>query len=349
MNRIQLEDCQTIGELDYINWEVFQGATILVTGSTGLIGSNLVNALIYNIQEKGLNTALILPVRDVNKARAMFPCQEIKIVDYSLGNVLPISDKIDFMVHLSSPTDSIMFSKQPVDTMRANINGTMALLEYASTKPIKKFIYASTMEVYGFPKKGHVVKENEIGAFDPMNARNSYPIAKIACEALCHNYHIQHSVPSVILRLTQTFGPGTRYDDRRVFAEFMRCAIEKKDIVLKTKGLTERSYLYTADAVSAIILAMIKGNAGDVYSVANPDTYCSIKEMAELVANRVANGEISVNVNEAEGTEYGYADTLYMDLDISRIAQLGWKPMTNLYDMFTHMINSCMEEQQVLL
>lgn len=349
MNRVQFEDCRTIGKLGYINWEAFQGATILITGSTGLIGSNLVNALFYNIQEKKLDTKLILPVRNISKARELFPYQAVKIIDYSLGNVLPISDKIDYIVHLSSPTDSILFSKKPVDTMRANINGTMALLEYASMKRIKKFIYASTMEVYGFPEKGHVIKEKEIGAFDPMNVRNSYPIAKIACEALCHNFHFQHGVPSVILRLTQTFGPGTRYDDRRVFAEFMRCAIEKKDIILKTKGLTERSYLYTADAVSAIILAMIKGNAGDVYSVANPKTYCSIKEMAELVASRVANGEISVNVNEAESTLFGYADTLYMDLDISKVAQLGWKPMTNLYDMYMRMINSYMDEQQVPL
>jgi nucleoside-diphosphate-sugar epimerase len=79
-------------------------------------------------------------------------------------------------------------------------------------------------------------------------------------------------VPAVILRATQTFGPGVKYEDGRVFAEFMRCAVEKRNIVLKSDGSTERCYLYTADAVSAILVALLKGEPGQAYTVANKDT-----------------------------------------------------------------------------
>ena len=74
------------------------------------------------------------------------------------------------------------------------------------------------------------------------------------------------------------------YNDGRVFADFARCVIEKRDIILKTKGETKRSYLYTEDAVCAILTVMLNGESGQAYNVANEETYCSIYEMAQLVA-----------------------------------------------------------------
>lgn len=341
MNRVQIEDCQNIGKMKFIDWDKLKNSSILVTGSTGLIGSNLVNALAYNNKEKKLDLKLILPVRNVESAKKLFDWTEADIVQYNLGAELKIEQPIDYIVHLASPTSSKYFTESPVDTMISNIEGYRALLDWSVKHPIKKFVGLSTMEVYGNPKKGQKVKENELGAFETMNARNSYPISKIACEALCNSYYAQYGVPAVVLRATQTFGPGVKYDDGRVFAQFMRSAIEKKDIVLKTKGETERSYLYTADAVSAIITALIKGNAGEAYTIANPKTYCSIKEMADLVANEIANGEIKVLVDLADDvSKLGYANTLYMDLDVTKMQYLGWMPQVSIVDMFKKMVES---------
>ena len=339
MNKIQLEDCRSIGSLDCIEWDKLKGASILITGSTGLIGQNLVHALAYNSCEKGLDIRLILPVRDTEAAESMFGRTGAEIFPYELGTDpgAALGKKpgagaaADYIVHLASPTSSRYFIEKPVDTMRANIEGTGALLEFAKENPVKRFVILSTMEVYGFPEKGHKVTESEIGTFAPTGPRNSYPIAKIASEALCSSYHSQYGVPAVILRAAQTFGPGVRYDDGRVFAQLMRCAVEKKDIVLKSAGLTERSYLYTADAVSAIIVSLLKGVPGEVYNVANPDAYCSIKDMAQMVADEIAGGAISVAYDLAEDTEaLGYAGTLYMDLDTEKIRGLGWRPATDL-------------------
>lgn len=183
------------------------------------------------------------------------------------------------------------------------------------------------------------MKENELGSFETMNARNSYPVAKIACECLCNSYYSQYGVPTVILRATQTFGPGVKYNDERVFAEFMRCAVEKRDIILKSAGLTERSYLYTADAVSAILVSLLRAKPGEAYSVANPDTYCSIKDMAQMVADEIAEGQISVIFDIAEDIEkLGYAKTLFMDLIVDKISRLGWIPRVGLKNMFERMI-----------
>ena len=338
MNQVQAEDYQNIGNLDYINWEEFRDTTILITGATGLIGTNLVNALAYNSREKGIKIQLILPVRNMDLAADLFNWTGARIIPYELGANLTIKDPVDYIVHLASPTSSKYFTEKPVDTMLANIEGYKSLLDWAVRNPVRKFIGISSMEVYGFPEKGHKVEEDELGAFETMNARNSYPVAKIACEALCHSYYIQYSVPTVILRATQTFGPGVKYDDGRVFAQFMRCAIEKKDIVLKSAGLTERSYLYTADAVSAILVSLLRSKPGQAYTIANPSTYCSIKEMAQMVADKIAEGKIKVTFDIAEDIEkLGYTQTIYMNLDVKKMEALGWKPEVKLEDMFKRM------------
>ena len=119
----------------------------------------------------------------------------------------------------------------------------------------------------------------------------------------------------------------------------MRCAVEHKNIVLKSQGLTERSYLYTADAVSAILTVLQKGNPGEAYTAANPETYCSIRDMAQMVADQVAGGAIQVVYDGSKDIkELGYADTLYMDLDIRKIEELGWYPTVKLLKMFERMI-----------
>jgi len=346
MTRVQREDCRHIGELPFLDWEQFRNTAFLVTGGTGLIGGNVVNALAYNSREKDLNIRLILPVRNAVRAREEFGWTGAEILPYQLGARLPLEEPIDYIIHLASPTSSKFFTEQPADTLVSNIDGVRALLDWAREHRVRKLVSLSTMEVYGFPEKGHRTRENELGAFETMNARNSYPIAKLACEALCNAYCRQYSVPAVILRATQTFGPGVKYQDGRVFAEFMRCAIEQKDIVLRSQGLTERSYLYTADAVSAILAVLQKGEPGEAYTAANPETYCSISEMARMAADRIAGGKIQVVYDIAEDiTKLGYADTLYMDLDIGKIRGLGWYPTVGLQEMFERMIRG-IEEQQ---
>ena len=341
MKKVQIEDCQDIGNIDFIDWEKFRNTSILISGSTGLIGTNLVNILAYNSQEKGLGIKLILPVRNTKVAMDIFGWTGAEIISYNLGAELNITGSVDYIVHLASPTSSKYFTEKPVDTIMDNIGGYKAFLDWAVDHPVKKFIGMSTMEVYGFPEKGHKVSEQELGAFETMNARNSYPIAKIASEALCNSYYSQYGIPAVVLRSTQTFGPGVKYEDGRVFAQFMRCAVEKKDIILKSAGLTERSYLYTADCVSAILLSLLRAEPGHAYTVANPNTYCSIKDMAHMVADQIADGQIKVVFDMTDDIEkLGYAGTLYMDLDVNKIMSLGWKPTKNLISMYNRMISA---------
>ena len=335
-----IAEFEEVSKAAFIDWEKLKNKTMFVTGATGLIGQTLIRALLYVSEKKSLNIKILALVRNIEKAEGLFKTEQgntsaLFFVEGTIEELPEIRQDIDYIIHGAGPTASGYFVSHPVETIKTFVNGTMNVLELAHLKKVDSLVFLSTMEVYGYPEKGHAVKENEIGAFLPDHARNSYPISKIQCENLCCAYAKEYGVPARILRLTQTFGPGVSYHDGRVFAQFARSAIEKKNIILKTKGLTERSYLYTMDAVTAILTVLLKGEAGQIYTAANKNTYCSIYEMAKLVAEEYG---VEVVIEEEDVTALGYANTLYMNLDTGKLETLGWSAGTELIDMYKKMM-----------
>jgi len=309
--------------------DILSGKTVFITGGTGLIGKTLVPVL------TGLGAKVLLLVRSEEKAKGLFG----ETCAYYVGTVetIPAIDRdVDYVIHMASPTSSQFFVNHPVETMTTAIQGTKNILELARQKNVSGLVYLSSMEIYGYPKKGHMITEDEVSGFDTRIPRNSYPLSKLTCEMMCSAYASEYGVPAKVARLTQTFGPGVEYNDGRIFAEMMRCVIEKRDIVLHTTGETERCYLYTADAASAVLTVLLKGESREVYNVANECTYCSIREMAELVAKL---GSIKVQY-EIDTVQRGYAGTLYSKLDTKKIRNLGWKPKVGIREIFERMIFS---------
>lgn len=338
------EDIRNVAKVEFIPWDMLSGKTLFVTGATGLIGATLINALNYAGKIRNLNLHIVALVRDKKRAEERF--KDILadgILSFVVGNVEQLPDidtPIDYIIHGASQTASREFVSHPVETLETTVLGTVNLLKLAREKHVAGFVYLSSMEVYGYPERGHKVTEMEIGSFSPLNMRNCYPIGKIASENLCCSYANEYGVPAMSIRLTQTFGAGVNYNDTRVFAYFARCVKEKKDIVLKTKGETERCYLYTTDAATAILAVLLQGKPGRIYNAADETTYCSIAEMAERVA---ADGGVKVVYDIQDAAANGFPDTLYMDLDTSELKKLGWCPFggdISIVDMYRRMIGS---------
>lgn len=322
-----------------IPWEKLQGKAVMISGATGLIGRTLVNLLLAYGKTVSNPPKVLALVRSLEKARGIWgdePC--IEPVLWSAEEPLRYAGKVDYIIHGASHTSSRGFVEQPVETIRTALSGTESLLIAAREKQVEGFVYLSSMEVYGTPQTDEIITESYVGIIDPLKVRNCYPEAKRMCESLCVSYCSEYGVPAAIARLTQTFGPGVQADDNRVFAEFARCAINKQDIVLHTKGETKRSYVYTADAARAILSILLSGTPAQAYNVANRDTYCTIYEMAQMVAAELTGGEISVRCELTDAEKLGYAPVLHMNLDTTRLCQLGWKPVYSLSDMFRRMI-----------
>ena len=330
-----------IKELGVPNAAVFsalENKSIFISGATGLIGNTLIKTIVANAP----SAKIIAFVRDENKAKKMFQNyeQNITFVKGDIREPVAFDGHVDYVIHAASETSSKAFVEAPVSIIEIALNGTKNMLDFARQKNVQGFVYLSSMEVYGTPHNDDKIFEDHGTDLDTMNVRTSYPESKRLCESLCTAYASQFQVPAKVVRLTQTFGPGVQYNDGRVFADFSRCLIENRDIILHTKGETKRSYLYTLDATSAILTVLTKGKSAEAYNAANEDTYCSIYEMAQLVAQKIAQGKIQVKVEETDISSFGYAKTLHMNLDTSKLKELGWQAKTNLSEMFSKTIES---------
>lgn len=346
-NYILEEDLQSISDSQNINWNTLVNKSILVTGGTGLIGSLLIKALCKVNIDYNLNLNILSLVRDKDKSAKVLG-EYGRYVNHIIGTVeeLPyIKDSIDYIIHGASPTSSLFFIQHPVETIRTSVLGTMNLLNLAKKKNVDSFLYLSSMEVYGTHLNDKSIVETYGCSLDSMNIRNCYPIAKRLCENLCASYTREYGIPAKAIRLSQTFGPGVLSDDKRLFAEIARSVISKKDIVLQTDGMSKRSYLYTADAVLAILTVLLNGENSNVYNACNPDTYCSIVDMAHMIVKELTNDTVKVRVLSQSDIDLSkYPPSHYLNLDITKLRSLGWEPTIGLKDMYIRMISGMVNE-----
>ncbi|MDE7395111.1 MAG: NAD(P)-dependent oxidoreductase [Clostridiales bacterium] len=329
-----------------MNLTDLEGKKVLITGASGLIGKALVSALALHNGEKPVKIFAL--VRNEAKARAVFshlPCE----VHYIVTDICELEPKdmgIDYIIHGASMTASKDFVASPVEVIESSYLGTKRILEFAKVNPVKSLVYLSTMEVYGAPDTDEKIAEEHSTNLDTMHVRSSYPESKRLCENLCTAYAKEYNVPAKVVRLTQTFGKGVDYNDGRVFAEFARCVIENRDIVLKTEGKTERNYLDVDDAVNAIYTVLTRGSTGEAYNAANEDSYCTIYQMACMVAEKFGKGKIRVKIERQNSEALGYAPTLKMNLSSKKLQALGWKAQTSLEKTYEKMIEDMRKTKQ---
>ena len=342
-NPVYESDLEYIVNYPTVSWDKFSKSKILITGSTGLIGENIVDAFIYADKKLNLNLHLYLIVRDIEKAKSMFEYKiESRIITYIEGdveNVNIVEADIDYVIHAASPTASRFFVNCPVETISTAVQGTINILNIAKENNVKAFAYLSSMEAYGDVSEEILLSEETLGDIDLTNCRSVYPESKRLCEILCMSYWKEYNLKTNNIRLAQTFGPGVKYDDKRVFAMMARSAMNKENIVLQTPGASKHPYLYTAQAVTAILTILLQGFGGETYNVANPETYCSVFEMANIVAEEVAAGGIKVEIAK-NGDVSLYPKPGYLQLDISKVLKLGWKPEETLTWMYERLIKT---------
>lgn len=336
-----LSDAAIVAADESIPWDRLDNRSFVVTGATGLIGKNLVSALLA----RG-TTDIILLVRNPEKARRLFGTSDkVSIISWeALESGVPngLPEHVDYVIHCANVTDSSSFIERPVETIESTLGGARSAIQIARQYGARLCLL-STMETYGEYLSDEPLKEDQGGFLDAMAVRNSYPEAKRLDEALCAAYASEYGLGAVVLRLSQTFGPGVAHDDRRVFAEFARCALEERDIVLLTDGRKRNAYLYTSDAVRAILIVAACGQAGTAYNAANEATFCSIREMAEMVANTLGGGKtkVRIEINPDAAKRFRKGSTLR--LDTTRLEKLGWKARVNLPEMYNRMTKAWAE------
>jgi len=338
------DDIARLGASDA--FQPFTDSTLLVTGATGLIGSLMVRGALEwsRSHDQGINVVAL--ARSAQKAARVFADYEgdtrLRIVVGDVSQPIKVDGPVDWISHGASITSSAAFAKNPVEVALTEIDGTRNVLELARRKNVKGVVYLSSLEVYGDIAQDHgQVFEGDSGHLDGLRPRNSYPSAKRLCETLCAAYASEYGVPAKIARLAQTFGAGVDPNDGRVFAYFARQVIAGEDIVMRTPGEGCRCYCYTTDAVEGLLQVLSAGEAGRAYNVANPETYCSARGMAEMVAERFGQGCTTVQFDFPDDvSSYGFASPSFVRMNADALQALGWRPRYGLPEMYERLIES---------
>ncbi|CBK78192.1 Nucleoside-diphosphate-sugar epimerases [[Clostridium] cf. saccharolyticum K10] len=322
--------------------EQLVGKRILITGAGGTIGFVLTRYLLNLDKQFCLNLKLLLLVRNSERLELEFAEEisesRVKIIVGDIRDFSEIQGEIDYIVHGASITASKMMVEKPVEVIRTNIDGTVNMLELARKKKVKSIVYLSSMEVYGFTEDEVLLTEEKVQYLNPLALRSSYPESKRMCENLCVSYAEEYGVPVKIVRLAQTFGAGVKEEDSRAYAQFARCARDKKDIYLMTDGKSKRMYLDTEDAAIAVLTVLLKGKSGSAYNAGNKATYCSIRKLAELAVKEIGDGSIKIHLKAQDVEKGKYPPAHKLMLDVSKIEALGWEPASGLKEMYAHMM-----------
>ena len=326
-------------------FDQYRNGTFLITGATGLIGSLLIKNLLYINEKYQLNIRVLGMVRNPAKADCIFSeyknRKELQFLVQDMNQPFHnIEGQIDYIIHTAAITASKEMITYPVETIQTALTGTTSILELAREKRVKATVYVSSMEVYGnVGDRGHKITENELGYIDISSVRSGYPEGKRLCECLCNAYAKQYGMKVMSARLAQTFGAGILPGENRVFAQFARSAVNGTDIVLHTKGLSEGNYVYTSDAVKALLLLLTEGQSGEAYNISNEESHTTIAGMAEMVAEKIGKNAIRVIYDIPENANsMGYAPDVKLHLSSEKLRRLGWEPEVGLLEAYEKMI-----------
>ncbi|MCK0207779.1 NAD-dependent epimerase/dehydratase family protein [Starkeya koreensis] len=276
-----------------------------MTGATGFVGRHLVQRLTSEgWRVKALvrreDHELPLPAHDVALGDVL---DAASLRDASLG--------VDVMFHLAGQASVTEAEEAPADALAVNVTGTRNALEACRANGIGRFVFLSTMHVFG-PSPG------TSGAFDP---RSVYAASKLDAERLVLDFGQEGGVETVVLRPSNVYGPGQASD--AVVPDFVARALAGDPLVPQAAEVRRR-FLYVDDLVDALVQAALAPDvAGHAFNVEAADTV-SIGDLARLIERAVASpepasfmGHASVGPAPAGGLP-GWARAIPLSVGIAR-------------------------------
>lgn len=327
-----------------IPWHQLRNKTVLITGAAGFLAAYMVETLLFLNETQQLNATVIALVRNRNRFAQRYAHHlkrpDLRCIEQDICSPVQLDRRIDFIIHAASQASPKYYATDPVGTLSANTLGTAKLLDLARDDHVEGFLYFSSAEVYGEAARVPTA-ENDYGYLDPLAVRSCYAESKRMGENMCVSWYHQYGVPAKIVRPFHTYGPGMRLDDGRVYADFVADAVNGRDIVLKSDGLTRRSFCYLADATAGFWMVLLGGAIAQAYNIGNPAGEISIRDLANLVAGLYPEKHISVrHEHRKESEDYLPSKISVTCPDITLARSLGWSPVTSIENGFRKTIES---------
>lgn len=319
----------------------FSGKTILVTGATGLIGSNLIDTL---MKIEGVKViALSLTEEKLKRSFKKYIGNEnFRYIarDISLG-LEDIEETIDICFHAAGSTEGSKVSNYPVDIIMPNLIGIknccdFMVSQYKNKKIKGRLILFSSATIYANnTNEDLIVKEKDTNYTEALNGNNaSYSQSKRMVEVIAQAYKKQFDIDFVTARFSYVYG-STVSIPNTAFFEFIKKSIRREDIVINKANTPRRDNIYVDDVVKALLIISEKGISGETYNVSSNQekgNYLAIDEIASIIAE-VSNNyyskmenfrNISAILNETTSKR-----NPGLILDNGKLKELGWNVETD--------------------
>jgi len=303
--------------------------TVLVTGPTGIVGSQLVRRLV------DLGASVVCFVRDHDPATALWHSGTVDRVSVANGRLEEfahvkaaiIEREIDTVFHLGAQAIVSVGQRDPVGTFESNIRGTYHLLDACRlcSDRVKRIVIASSDKAYGDCETLPYTEST------PLAAKNPYDVSKCCADLIAQSYAVSYGLPVAIARCGNIFGPGD-LNWTRLVPGTIKSAINNQRPVIRSDGTLIRDYLFVDDAVDAYLAmaAWLDQNesAGDSQRAFNfsSNQPLSVLAMTKMILEACDRRELQPQIlNQARG------EITAQHLDSSRAMKLlGWKARTKI-------------------
>ena len=293
--------------------------TLLVTGGAGFIGSAFIkHELKKRTDYKIINLDNLTYCGNLENLKDV---QNNPNYEFVKGNIVDkklvskLIKKADFVINFAAETHVDNSIKNPEIFIETNVQGTLNLLQCCKEIGIEKYIQISTDEVYG--------SLGSVGSFSessPLAPNSPYAASKASGDMLSRAYYKTFSLPTVITRCSNNFGPN-QYPEKLI-PFFISKLLKGEKVPLYADGSNVRDWLYVYDHCEAIDLVLQKGKIGETYNIGGQNEKTNL-EITKLILNALGKDENSIEyVKDRLGHDKRYA------ISSEKIKkELGWKPL----------------------
>lgn len=292
---------------------MIKNMNILVTGSSGFVGSHLLDGLLSKNKIIGIS---------LGKNKKKSGCSFIQ-KDITKISVNDLPEKIDAIIHLAAITDVQYCKDHPQECFATNVLGTQNMLEIARQKDAK-VVYASTSHVYGLPRKIPISEDH------PTKPLSIYASTKLNGEVCCEGYSISYGMNVSIVRLFSIYGPNSpsHLVTSRIISQL------DQDLIKIGNINSIRDFVYITDAVNAIETVLKKSDSFNIYNIGSGKG-TSILDICNMLKNiskknpKIQSVKFLIRKNDAKE----------ITANISKIKKIGWKPTISLEEGLSNTFN----------
>jgi UDP-glucuronate decarboxylase len=250
---------------------------ILVTGGAGFLGSHLSERLL----DMG-HSVLCVDNFYTGNQKNIEHLRENRQFELLRHDVtFPLYVEVDGIFNLACPASPVHYQRNPVQTFKTSVHGTMNMLGLAK-RTGARFLQASTSEIYGDPTISPQ-SEEYWGNVNPIGIRSCYDEGKRAAETLILDSHRQFDLDIRVARIFNTYGPRMALNDGRVVSNFIVQALRGEVVTVYGDGTQVRSFCYVDDLIEGLIKLFFTEGIYQPINLGNPEPITMFELAKEVI------------------------------------------------------------------